>query len=161
MASDTDTRIIDLLLGRDFLPQHEADLGRSGITSDQALDAGIRSLTDSKSVAALLRWERPAKVLGPCLLFTFRDAAGNLIADYARVKPDRPRTAKRGADKGKLIRYESPLGPPNRAYFPVGIAPVLSDPNVPILITEGEKKSVKATLCGFPTIGLVGVWGWQ
>jgi putative DNA primase/helicase len=32
---------------------------------------------------------------------------------------------------------------------------------VPLVITEGEKKILKADQEGFPGVGLVGVWGWQ
>ena len=38
---------------------------------------------------------------------------------------------------------------------------VLADPTKPLILTEGEKKAAKAMQEGFPTIGLVGVWGWQ
>ena len=38
---------------------------------------------------------------------------------------------------------------------------MLQQPQVQLLITEGEKKSLKATQEGYPCIGLVGVFGWK
>lgn len=143
-----------------LIEHHVEDLARSGITREQALAAGIRSVSVPETISALLNWKSPATALGPCLMFTFRDAAGTLIGDYARLKPDKPRIAKKGDNNGKPIKYESPRGKANRAYFPIGISPALSEPSTALIITEGEKKSLKSTLDGFPIIGLVGIWGW-
>jgi hypothetical protein len=73
------------------------------------------------------------------------------------LKPDKPRAG----DDSKPIKYESPRGKPNRAYFPPGIAEALPQQHKFLLVTEGEKKAAKAMQEGFPAIGLVGVWGWQ
>ena len=91
-------------------------------------------------------------------MIPFRDATGEFLNKpiCIRIKPDKPRTIK-----GKLVKYESPIGQPNRAYFPLGIASALADPTAPLVITEGEKKACKATLEGIPTIGLVGVDCWS
>jgi hypothetical protein len=45
------------------------------------------------------------------------------------------------------------------AYFPrlVDWAPLLANPETPLMITEGELKAAKATAEGYPTIGLGGV----
>src|SRR5207245_2390630 len=62
---------------------------------------------------------------------------------------------------GKVIKYESPKGAANLAYFPPATLAALKNASVPLLVTEGEKKSAKADQEGFPCIGLVGVYGWQ
>ena len=160
-TGQSDSSPLELASENHLLPQHVEDLARSGITEQQALAEGIRSLVDPEAIASILNWERPAKALGPCLLFAFRGADGQLLSDYARVKPDKPRTEKKGEKKGKEIKYESPVGRPNRVYFPSGTTAALGDVSVPLVISEGEKKALKATLSGFPCIGLVGVWGWQ
>ena len=77
---------------------------------------------------------------------------------YTRLKPDRPRKSK---DDGKPIKYESPKGSTNRAYFPPHTLAALPDPTKPLIVVEGEKKAAKADQEGFPTLGLVGVWGWH
>jgi hypothetical protein len=144
-----------------LLPQHIVDLGLSGISEEQALMAGIRSIISPQSISSILHWKKPAIGLGPCLLFPFLSAAGQIQLEYARLKPDTPRTEQRGQKKGKTIKYESPIGKPNRAYFPIGIAAALVDLSALLVITEGEKKALEGMLAGFPSIGLVGVWGWQ
>ncbi len=40
-------------------------------------------------------------------------------------------------------------------------AAITMTPDLPLFLTEGEKKSVCATLCGMPTIGLGGIWLWK
>lgn len=50
------------------------------------------------------------------------------------------------------------------AYFPSGFVPwpkVVADPDVPLLVTEGELKAAKACKEGFPTIGLGGVYSFR
>src|SRR5262249_36510525 len=85
------------------------------------------------------------------------DATG-VVNGYVRLKPDRPRLSKKD---GKPVKYESPKGSGNRAFFPTGTIPALADPSIGLLIVEGEKKSLAANQHGFPCVGLVGVYGWQ
>lgn len=153
--------IQSILDRRELIDAHVAELAHSGITRDKAIAEGIRSVTDPKLIARILGWNRPAKKLGPCLMFAFRDVNGVLLAEYARLKPTCPRLDKEGDRKGRLIKYESPMGMPNRVYIPLGALAAVAAPAAELFLTEGEKKSLKATHEGFPTIGLVGVWGWQ
>lgn len=161
MASDVGKVLNELLAGNCLLDQHVADLARSGISREQALQAGIRSIDDAAQKAIILRRNYAIQSLGPCMVFTFLRPDGSLDTDYARLKPDRPRQQRGSKTQGKDIKYESPTGMVNRAYFLEGTITSLSDPSVDLLFTEGEKKSLKGMLSGFMTIGLVGVWGWQ
>jgi putative DNA primase/helicase len=140
-----------------LLPQHLADLDRSGLSAEQVAACGFRSATDPKRIADLLGWRRPAAALGPCLAIPFPGPDGR-PSGYWRFKPDRPRTSKKD---GKPVRYESPLKRPSRAYFPPGARAALADPSVPLVVVEGEKKAAKGDQDGFPSVGLVGVYGWQ
>jgi hypothetical protein len=73
---------------------------------------------------------------------------------YARVRIDNP-----GPD-GK--RYRSPKDQGNRLYVPAILAlSVLADPAIPLHVTEGEFKALKATHEGFPCLALPGVWSWK
>ncbi len=38
---------------------------------------------------------------------------------------------------------------------------MLTDPSIPLYITEGVKKVLKAVQEGLPTIGVLGVWSWR
>ncbi|WP_072022289.1 DUF3854 domain-containing protein [Zavarzinella formosa] len=76
---------------------------------------------------------------------------------YSRVKPEKPRVNPK---KNKPQKYEAPRGRPPRLHFPK-LVRERHQSGDPILITEGEKKS----LCGcqeqFLTIGLNGIWSWS
>jgi hypothetical protein len=138
-----------------LLPQHLEDLRRSGLSDLTIRACKFRSVEDPHEISRILRWDRPADNLGPCLVFPFLDAHGR-DTGRQRVKPDRPRTFD-----GKSVKYESAKGLPNLPHFPPGIAAALADPSQMLFITEGEKKAAAATQAGFPCIGLVGVYGWQ
>jgi hypothetical protein len=138
------------------LPQHRADLRRSGLTDAQIEKGRFYSETDLRIVGNLLHWGRPATGLGACLVLPFFDLGGS-DTGYFRVKPDKPRKDR----DDKVVKYESPKGRPNHAYFPPGVGEMLADQARPVLLTEGEKKAAKAVQEGFACVGLVGVWGWQ
>jgi hypothetical protein len=109
-----------------------ADLRGSGLTDVTIAACCFRSYTDPAEVARLLGWKRPAAHLTPCWGVPFPDADGGRNG-YVRFKPDRPRY-----DKEKPVKYESPKGKGNRAFFPPHTLPVLADPTAPLVITEGE-----------------------
>jgi hypothetical protein len=106
-----------------------------------------------------LNWnDRYQGRLGPCLVIPYFTADGTATG-YHRLKPDRPRPDQ---TNGKAIKYEAPKGMSPLAYFPSGgvTAEALPDPQAALLITEGEKKALKADQEGFACIGLSGVWSW-
>jgi len=57
-------------------------------------------------------------------------------------------------------KYLSPSNAGNHPYITQSVLEIAKKykPDIPLYITEGEKKTVKATLEGFPCIGLSGVW---
>ena len=141
--------------------QHLEDLRKSGLSNDTIREAGLRTITDWNEVARLLNWKGGADKLGDCLAFPFFDRSGRQL-DYVRVKPSTPRISKPD-EKGntKPIKYESPVGESNRIYLPKLARERLARQPSKILITEGEKKALKACQEGYPCIGLVGVAGWS
>ena len=104
----------------------------------------------------MLHWSGPAKSLGSVLKFPYFKADGTQNG-YCRLKPERPRLD----DKDKPIKYEAPRDEHPHAYFPCGSDDALSDLSQPLLLTEGEKKALKATQEGFSCIGLSGVYSWR
>ncbi len=140
---------------RKLCRQHIDKLKLSGLSDETIRLAGVYSETDPDRVSKLLAWEFPAKALGPCLVFPFVDTKGEPTT-YSRVRPDKPRLVN-----GKLAKYESPVGRPNEVYLPALARSVMADATIPLLFTEGEKKSLAADQAGFACIGCVGVWGWQ
>lgn len=67
------------------------------------------------------------------------------------------------AADGKIIRYSQPPSSGVHAYFPpvVDWSVALNDISWPIVITEGELKSLALCLQGMACIGLGGVWNWR
>lgn len=147
--------------GPRLLDHHRADLHRSGLTDAQIAACGFYSECDPHTVIERLGnylSTKTAARLGHCLALPYFDPDGKPTG-YIRLKPDKPRKDKK--KDGKVIKYESPLGVSNRAYFPPGTRAALADPGVPLLLTEGEKKGAAADQHGFPCVGLPGVWAWQ
>jgi putative DNA primase/helicase len=139
-----------------LLSHHRTELQRSGLTDATIKAAGIYSEDSLPKVKALLDCKAfPQKCL-PAIVFPFTDPQGR--NGYHRLKPDHPRVD--GKTK-KPVKYESPRGQSNQAYFPPGVADVLHNATCELLITEGEKKALASTQAGFPCIGLVGVNGFK
>jgi hypothetical protein len=91
----------------------------------------------------------------PGLLIPIYSPAGG-IANY-QYRPDLPRISK----DGKAVKYETPSG----TRMVLDVHPfgreMLSDPTVPLFITEGIKKGdalVSRKLCA---VALLGVWSWR
>lgn len=62
-------------------------------------------------------------------------------------------------DKGKYIK---PKGQPSRLFRPLHFSPEkLKKPDEYVIITEGDKKAIKAVQEGFNCLSLGGVWAWK
>ena len=60
----------------------------------------------------------------------------------------------------KGAKYYQPKGTANRLYIPESAAEFLDDVRVPLVITEGEKKTLKACQEFISCIGISGLWNW-
>ncbi|TWT35601.1 hypothetical protein KOR34_04940 [Posidoniimonas corsicana] len=139
---------------RRLFPAHIAELKASGISEDQALEAGVYSEHDQRELARLANRKRWGVKLGAALVFEYRDLGGNTVLH--RLKPERP--AKQG---GRELKYIQPSGERSQSYFPPGVAKKALEPGVMLAITEGEKKALSATIHGLPCVGLSGVWNFK
>lgn len=141
-------QIIDSLRRTPLAENHLGDLRAVGLT-----DETIRIARLCSAPAAATR------LLGfhdsPALVFPYPEHPG-----YIRIKPDQPRVDR----EGKTIKYESPRGSRNHLYVPHRTRARLrgmGEPVTAVIITEGEKKALKADQEGFSTISVPGVWGWR
>src|SRR5205823_4598070 len=120
--------------------------------------SGAYTEADPDEVRRVLNWEseRMAARLGPCLVFPIFDAQGRPTG-RARLKPDRPR---QDAKRKRTIKYEAPRRRPPDVYFPPlpALREALADPARPVVILEGEKKSLAGCQDGVACIALTGVW---
>ena len=140
---------------RQILSHHLAELRASGLTDETITVAHIFSVTDRYQLAELLNWNNCSGRMVPAIAFPFFGANG--LTGYTREL----NLMLRGWRKENAYKYESPRGRSNEIYVPPGTIATLADPTVALLITEGEKKALKATQEGFHTIGLVGPYGWK
>lgn len=138
-----------------IIEEHVAELAASGLSEDTITTAGIYTAED-QAITDLLGWQPKAHSWGRGIVYPYRNVDGRSNG-YERVKLDHPRVAH----SGKPIKYESPRGMSNRAYFPPGFSRAIQSTDRPIIMTEGEKKSLAVSQLGYAAIGLVGVWGWQ
>lgn len=131
------------------------DLARSGLTAKDAGRMRLELLGDSKRGA----WAR--KAVGDRRAYVIPYfGPGGAPADFERVRfLGEPPLDRRG----KPLRYLQPGSSAPQVYFPplVDWAAVAADPTVPVILTEGEKKSYAG--CKFlgkknPVIGLGGVY---
>lgn len=144
-----------------FTAEQIRDLAASGITPAVAIAAGWHCETDPKRLQELLGWQYPAKKIGPCLIIPYFNADGTPM-NYHRLKPASPITQKRDGKEDRKRKYEAPRGIRPHAFFPPATRPVLVDPSVPLILTEGEKKALSAAdVYGFHCIGLSGVDSWR
>jgi len=136
-----------------------ADLERSGICPSDASFAGI-GVVESAAVLC------PSYAPSPALVLPYADLDGEPMGSppFSRIRylADPPIRSKSPFKAPKPQRYAQPPGSPVRAYFPVtrrfAWSQVAEDPDHPLLIVEGEKKALKATLEGYACIGLGGVY---
>ena len=140
--------IVASLQRRPLHANHLADLRASGLCDETIRAAGLCS-----APAAATR------LLGfhdsPALIIPYACHPG-----YVRIKPDLPRVD----NNGRAIKYETPRGGSNHLYIPCRTRQRLMGMGQraeTIIITEGEKKALKADQEGFAAISVPGVWGWR
>ena len=130
---------------------HKADLLRSGL-SEETIKAATLHSADAQLAAGALN----GRDVGPGLAFPYFDVQGRLA--LTRLKPDKPPVSK----EGKTAKYLTAKDAGNRLYMPRTLPEGWhEDTNLPLIITEGEKKALKATQEGFPCIAVAGVWNFR
>ena len=122
------------------------DLARSGLTPDDF------PVTPLKSEGELTRRLGFSKMGDTSIL----DVGGYWI-QYPNTEFYRLKLKEPIGD----AKYLSPKDAGNHAYIPPAVLAAAHGykPDAPLFITEGEKKAAKATLEGFPCVGLTGVFG--
>ena len=125
------------------------------VASHFAYDAGLYPVDDASLIGDTFH---PI----PALVLPYFDEFGQPM-NFERVRYFDPPMG--GGYKKKPIRYQQPAGTAPEIYLPrvagLNWAAVMQDPTIPIAITEGEVKSLSATVnSGIPFIGLGGVFQW-
>lgn len=138
------------------------DLERSGITETVAEECQLFDVANAREVYPDFRAE-PALVI-PYLNpdgspMTFQRDGAEL--PFCRVRYVDPPPARKGfTGKQKVDKYGQPGASGTRVYFAPNVPweTILQDVQVPLIITEGEKKAIAGCAAGFNVLGLGGVF---
>lgn len=137
-----------------FHPAHLADLRKSGLTDETIIQHGIKTVRPA-DITKRAGFDIPGLISAYIIPFPpFNDGYFRLKAFYAPGQ-------ERHANGNKKPRYIQRKGTPNRLYIPLPVFPILNNTTVQLYITEGEKKALKATQEGLPTIAITGLWNWK
>jgi putative DNA primase/helicase len=137
---------------------HLEDLRRSGLSDETIRNAEIFSINQDQARQLLHRDDIFGG--GYAIPYAYPDSTPILQQDgqpYVNVKLDTPPRDK----KGKPIKYIKPKREPNHVYVPRAALEVIKTATKPLIVTEGEKKSLKSTQHGFAAVALSGVWGFR
>ena len=143
-----------MVLPEDLAAHHRRVLEEESAISAEIIAArGYRTVT----VKAELRRRGFAdyQLLVPSLLLPIYNVHGE-IAGY-QSRPDSPRIDRRG----KAVKYETPAGMKMAIDVHPSQRSFLSDPNVPLWITEGIKKGDALCSHGCCAVAVLGVWNWR
>ena len=138
----------------DLLESHFCHLhDGSGISPEVILERGYKTImgkTDLGSLGFSRSQQRTPGILIP--LWTVDGKQ-----EGYQYRPDHPRFNQ----KSRPIKYESPLGSSIRLDCPPRCHKMLSDPHVPLWITEGSKKADALASKESCAVSLTGVWGFK
>ncbi len=135
-----------------LLPQHNHLIEGSAIAADVAKERGYRSITKKLELKNLGFAE--SQQIVPAFLIPIHNVHGE-IALY-QIRPDSPRIIK-----SKPLKYETPKGSQMVLDVPPRCRAQLSDPAVPLFVTEGVRKADAAVSHGLSCVDVLGVWNWR
>lgn len=128
-------------------PLHLEDLKRSGLSDETILRAGIRSVPPAE-IKKLLGFE-PQKLISAYLI-PYPNTRG-----FFRLRC----FYEDGYSGAKYLqRKESG----SHLYIPPSLdVSILRNSEIPLYVTEGEKKALKACQEGLPCVAVAGLWNWS
>ena len=140
-----------------LLPQHTKQLvDESGIAPEVITERGYRSIDAPGGYSELKPYHftrLQANLPGLLLPLWTTDGQQGLMI----YRPDSPRMLQ----DGTLIKYELPRGASVRLDCPPRCHPKLPDPQIPLWLTEGQKKADALASQGLCAIALLGVWNFK
>ncbi len=133
--------------------QHRAMLEQeSGICANVIAARGYETVTSKAELKR--RGFSPAQQNVPALLIPIHSPTGDVT--LYQTRPDTPRI-----NKGKPVKYETPLGSSMALDMHPFVKDKAGDPNTPLFVTEGIKKGDALVTHGLCTVALIGVWNWR
>src|ERR1044072_424455 len=142
------------------MPGHQRELEESCVSAEVAAARGYETLYGTDEDKARLkelrvpRWAWRDELAFPALLLPMYRVTGKEIG--VQFKPALPQEMN-----GKLQKYASQTGVPNRLDVPPAVADAVRDPSNALWITEGIKKADCLASLDRPVITLTGVFNWR
>jgi P4 family phage/plasmid primase-like protien len=142
------------------MPGHQRELEESCVSAEVAAARGYETLYGTDEDKARLkelrvpRWAWRDELAFPALLLPMYRVTGEEIG--VQFKPALPQEMN-----GKLQKYASQTGVPNRLDVPPAVADAVRDPSNALWITEGIKKADCLASLDRPVITLTGVFNWR
>ncbi len=132
-------------------PEHYADLKKSGLSDDTIREAGIKAVPPDQ-----INKKLDFNVHGLVSMYEipFDDEYSRFRVFYESGKG----VDKSGKPKPKYLTRKDLE---NRLYIPSNAKSILNDISIPLEITEGEKKALKACQEGLYCIAVTGLWNWK
>ena len=127
--------------------EHLEDLRRSGLSDETIEKANIRSVT-------------PADIQQK-LGFIIPGVTSGYEIPYPGTEFSRFKVFYAQQAAGRKPKYLQGRGSGNKLYVPYQVEAHLGNSSIPLYITEGEKKALKAAQEGLCCIGLSGLWNWS
>ena len=132
---------------------HLADLRKSGLSDETILEAVIKSVCP-RDIPKKLGFDIP----GITSMYEIPYPG----TDYSRYKMFYDEADKINPKTGdERPKYLAKKDSGNRLYIPTKVRAILKDLSIPLYITEGEKKSLKACQEGLYCIAISGLWNWK
>lgn len=133
-------------------PEHTQLIRESAIAQEVAETRGYRTVSTKSDLEAL--GFRKAQRIMPTLLIPVWNVHGQIST--CQHRPDQPRI-----NKGKPLKYETPVSSRMVLDVPPAVQGKLADPKIPLYITERASKADSAVFIGLCCISLAGVWNWR
>ena len=134
-----------------FHPDHLGDLHKSGLSNETILEAGIKSVCP-RDIDKIFGYPTFAK---SAYEIPYGNGYSRFKMFYDEADKINPKTG------GERPKYLAKKDSGNHLYIPAKVKPLLKDLSIPLYITEGEKKSLKACQEGLYCIAIAGLWNWK
>jgi hypothetical protein len=133
-----------------LLPEHIADLKRSGLTDDTISKMDVSSIGADDLDSRF-------KFAGVQSALRFEYLQLNGFSPFYRLKFFPPMSR----DNGKVQKYYQPGETGCRLYIPEPIIDSFRDKNCSLILTEGEKKSWSGVQAGLPAVAIGGIYNFN
>lgn len=138
--------------GSALFEHHQKKLADSAVPAEVARERGYVSADTKAQLERYGFGVNQRRV--PALIIPLHGVTGEIVGH--QIRPDQPRSLG-----GKPAKYETKIGQRMLLDVPPRCRNMLTDPSVPLIVTEGPIKADALAAVGFCAVALLGVWSWR